>query len=144
MSTLSRPFFEKFNMMFTFTFNDTLDDGTKLSRSRVRLMKQLARIFRDEDTRHIVLSKVDPVSLEVAWYNKTYSIRDCPLEDIQAARRLLLEQEGSVRPAIVQSFLPYFHLTDIKVNTSQSFRIMKYLQLIVHYKLVDSLTEKIV
>ena len=102
--------------MFTFTFNDTLDDGTKLSRSRVRIMKQLARIFRDEDTKHIVLSKVDPVTLEVAWYNKTYSIKDCPLEDILQARRLLLEKEGSVRPSIVQAFLPYFHLTDIKVS----------------------------
>jgi len=120
VSTLSRPFFEKFNMMFTFAFNDTLDDGTKLSRSRVRLMKQLARIFRDEDTRNIVLSKVDPVTLEVAWYNKTYSIKDCPVTDIQEARRLLLDNEGSVRPAIVQAFLPYFHLTDIKMLSLES------------------------
>ena len=52
--------------MFVFVFNDTLDDGTKLSRSRVKIMKKIARIFRDEDTRHIVLSKVDPVTLEVA------------------------------------------------------------------------------
>ena len=118
VSTLSRPFFEKFNMMFIFTFNDTLDDGNKLSRSRVRLMKQLARIFGNEDTKHIVLSKVDPVTLEVAWYNKTYSMKDCPVEDIQVARRLLLEEEGSVSPAVVQAFLPHFHLTDIKVTTS--------------------------
>ena len=117
VSTLSRPFFEKFNMMFIFTFNDTLDDGNKLSRSRVRLMKQLARIFGNEDTKHIVLSKVDPVTLEVAWYNKTYSMKDCPVEDIQVARRLLLEEEGSVSPAVVQAFLPHFHLTDIKVTT---------------------------
>ena len=115
VTTVSRPFFEKLNLMFTFVFNDTLDDGTKLSRSRVRLMKVLARMFRDKDTRNIVLSKVDPDTLEVAWFNRTHSVRDCPVEDINEARRLLLDNEGSVRPVIVQAFLPYFHLTDIKV-----------------------------
>ena len=113
---MSRPFFEKFNVMFIFVFNDTLDDGTKLSRSRVKLMKKIARIFRDEDTRHIVLSKVDPVSLEVAWYNKTYTARDCPVEEVIEVKRFLMEKEGSVRPRIVQAFEPNFHLSDIKVN----------------------------
>ena len=101
--------------MFVFVFNETLDDGIKLSRSRVKLLKKMARLFRDEDTRHIVLSKVDPSSLEVAWYNKTYSTRDCPVETIREARRFLLEREGSVRPRIVQAFEPSFHLADIKV-----------------------------
>ena len=78
-------------------------------------MKVLARMFRDKDTRNIVLSKVDPDTLEVAWFNRTHSVRDCPVEDINEARRLLLDSEGSVRPVIVQAFLPYFHLTDIKV-----------------------------
>ena len=117
VTTVSRPFFEKLNLMFTFVFNDTLDDGTKLSRSRVRLMKVLARLFRDKDTRNIVLSKVDPDTLEVAWFNRTHSVRACPVEDINEARRLLLDNEGSVKPGIVQAFLPYFHLTDIKVIT---------------------------
>ena len=49
--------------MFVFVFNDTLDDGTRLARSRVRLMKRIARLFRDPDTRHIVLSRVDQASL---------------------------------------------------------------------------------
>ena len=30
----SRPFAEKFNLEFTFVFNDTLDDGNKLAASR--------------------------------------------------------------------------------------------------------------
>ena len=102
--------------MFVFVFNETLDDGTKLSRSRVKLLKKMARLFRDEDTRHIVLSKVDPSTLEVAWYNKTYNTRDCPVETIREARRFLLEREGSVRPRIVQAFEPSFHLADIKVT----------------------------
>ena len=102
--------------MFVFVFNDTLDDGTKLSRSRVRLLKKLARMFRDEDTRHIVLSKVDPVTMELAWYNKTFSARDCPVDNIVSARRFLLENDGSVRPRIVQAFEPTFHLSDIKVR----------------------------
>ena len=115
MLTLSRPFLEKFNVMFVFVFNDTLDDGTKLSRSRVKIMKKIARIFRDEDTRHIVLSKVDPVTLEVAWYNKTYSSRDCPVDEIFNTKRFLMEKDGSVRPRVVQVFEPNFHLADIKV-----------------------------
>merc|ERR1719410_1908991 len=115
VSTLSRPFSEKFNVMFVFVFNDTLDDGTKLSRSRVRLLKKLARMFRDEDMRHIVLSKVDPGTMELAWYNKTFSARDCPVDNIVSARRFLLENDGSVRPRIVQAFEPTFHLSDIKM-----------------------------
>jgi len=113
--TLSRPFLEKFNVMFVFLFNDTLDDGIKLSRSRVKIMKKIARIFRDEDTRHIVLSKVDPVTLEVAWYNKTYSSRDCPVDEIFSTKRFLMEKDGSVRPRVVQVFEPNFHLADIKM-----------------------------
>ena len=66
---LFRPFFEKFNVLFVFVFNDTLDDGTRLARSRVRLMKRIARLFRDPDTRHIVLSRVDRDTCEVE--NKT-------------------------------------------------------------------------
>ena len=84
-------------------------------------------------TRHIVLGKerdntvhilytctllyyqVDSSSLEVAWYNKTYSTRDCPVDTIREARRFLLEREGAVRPRIVQAFEPSFHLADIKV-----------------------------
>ena len=79
-------------------------------------MKKIARIFQDEDTRNIVLSKVDPVTLELAWYNKTFSARDCPVEDIFKMKRFLLEKEGSVRPRISAAFEPTFHLAEIKVN----------------------------
>ena len=81
-------------------------------------MKKIARVFRDEDTRHIVLSRVDPVSLELAWYNKTMTSRDCPLEQIIEIKRFLMEREGVVRPRIVQAFEPSFHLSDIKVTTT--------------------------
>ena len=105
--------------MYVFVFNDTLDDGTKLSRSRVKIMKKIARIFRDEDTSNIVLSKVDPVTLEVAWFNKTYSSRDCPVQEIYDTKKFLMEKEGSVQPRIVQAFEPSFHLADIKVILSK-------------------------
>ena len=59
VSTLSRPFYEKFNVLFVFVFNDTLDDGARLARSRVKLMSRIARIFRDSDTSQIVLNKVN-------------------------------------------------------------------------------------
>ena len=130
VSTLSRPFSEKFNVMFVFVFNDTLDDGTKLSRSRVRLLKKLARMFRDEDTRHIVLSKVDPGTMELAWYNKTFSARDCPVDNIVSARRFLLENDGSVRPRIVQAFEPTFHLSDIKVRLESGGDVIAMLELV--------------
>ena len=71
--------------MFVFVFNDTLVDGTKLSRSRVRLLMKLARMFRDEDTQHIVLSKVGPCTMELTWYNKTFYARDCPVVNIVSA-----------------------------------------------------------
>ena len=61
VSTLSRPFYEKFNVLFVFVFNDTLDDGARLARSRVKLMSRIARIFRDSDTSQIVLNKVNIV-----------------------------------------------------------------------------------
>ena len=115
VSTLSRPFSEKFNEMFVFVFNDTLVDGTKLSRSRVRLLMKLARMFRDEDTQHIVLSKVGPCTMELTWYNKTFYARDCPVVNIVSARRFLLKNDGSVRPRIVRAFEPTFHLSDIKM-----------------------------
>ena len=66
-------------------FNDTLDDGTKLSRTGVRLLKKLERMFRGENTQHIVLSKVDPITMELTWYNKTFYARDCPVVNIVSA-----------------------------------------------------------
>jgi len=115
VSTLSRPFFEKFNVLFVFVFNDTLDDGPRLARSRVKLMKKIAKIFRDSDTSHIVLSKVDPVSYEVAWYNKSLSSRDCPVEEIMETKNFLLHRDVTVRQRVVQAFEPQFHLADIKM-----------------------------
>jgi len=115
VSTLSRPFFEKFNVLFVFVFNDTLDDGPRLARSRVKLMKKIAKIFRDPDTSHIVLSKVDPVSYEVAWYNKSLSSRDCPVEEIMETKNFLLHKDVTVRHRVVQAFEPQFHLADIKM-----------------------------
>lgn len=115
VSTLSRPFFEKFNVLFVFVFNDTLDDGPRLARSRVKIMKKIAKIFRDPDTSHIVLSKVDPVSYEVAWYNKSLSSRDCPVEEIMETKNFLLHRDVTVRQRVVQAFEPQFHLADIKM-----------------------------
>ena len=70
---------------------------------------------------------MDSSSLEVAWYNKTYSTRDCPVDTIREARRFLLEREGAVRPRIVQAFEPSFHLADIKV-----IKTVQYSVCIVH------------
>ena len=67
VSTLSRPFYEKFNVLFVFVFNDTLDDGARLARSRVKLMSRIARIFRDSDTSQIVLNKVNHANCTYPW-----------------------------------------------------------------------------
>lgn len=115
VSTLSRPFYEKFNVLFVFVFNDTLDDAARLARSRVKLMGRIAKIFRDGDTSHIVLNKVDPSSFEVAWYNKSLSLRDCPVDQITATRTFLLTREGAVRQRVVQAFEPSFHLAEVKL-----------------------------
>jgi len=115
VSTLSRPFFEKFNVLFVFVFNDTLDDGPRLARSRVKLMKKIAKIFRDSDTSHIVLSKVDPITYEVAWYNKSLSSRDCPEKEIRKIKNFLLLNDVTVRQRVIQAFEPQFHLADIKM-----------------------------
>ena len=142
VSTLSRPFYEKFNVLFVFVFNDTLDDGARLARSRVKLMSRIARIFRDSDTSQIVLNKVqtklqfflglfckpllaifspliakvDAASFEVAWYNKTLSMRECPEEQIAAARSFLLTREGAVRQRVVQVGLNSLHKLLINVS----------------------------
>ena len=46
-------------------FNETLDDGQRLVNNRVALIKTIARIFSDPDTRHVVLKHVDPYTLQV-------------------------------------------------------------------------------
>lgn len=111
----SRPFAEKFNLEFTFVFNDTLDDGNKLAASRVKLVKTLARIFNDADTRHIVLKSVDPDTLEVMWVNKSLPVRQCPHDWLKETRKLLMDKEGRIRPRIVHAFAQEFHLADIRM-----------------------------
>ena len=49
-----------------------------------------------------MFAKVDAASFEVAWYNKTLSMRECPEEQIAAARSFLLTREGAVRQRVVQ------------------------------------------
>jgi len=115
VSVLSRPFYEKFNVLFVFVFNDTLDDGARLARSRVKLTARIAKIFRDSDTSHIVLNKVDSGTYEVAWYNKSLTTRECPVEQIAATRNFLLTKEGAVRQRVVQAFEPGFHLAEVKL-----------------------------
>jgi len=78
-------------------------------------MSRIARIFRDSDTSQIVLNKVDAASFEVAWYNKTLSMRECPEEQIAAARSFLLTREGAVRQRVVQAFEPGFHLAEARL-----------------------------
>ena len=52
---------------------------------------------------------MDAASFEVAWYNKTLSMRECPEEQIAAARSFLLTREGAVRQRVVQVGLKSLH-----------------------------------
>ena len=58
---------------------------------------------------------MDAASFEVAWYNKTLSMRECPEEQIAAARSFLLTREGAVRQRVVQAFEPGFHLAEARL-----------------------------
>jgi len=118
---LSRPFAERFNLEFTFVFNDTLDDGNKLAESRVFLAKTIAKIFNDKDTKHIVLKSVDPDTLEVKWVNKTLAVRTCPREWLESTKHRLMHKEGTVRQHVTNAFASEnFHLSDIKMMTQEA------------------------
>ena len=58
---------------------------------------------------------MDAASFEVAWYNKTLSMRECPEDQIAAARSFLLTREGAVRQRVVQAFEPGFHLAEARL-----------------------------
>lgn len=118
---LNRPFAERFNLEFTFVFNDTLDDGNKLAESRVFLMKTIAKIFNDKDTKHIVLKSVDPDTLEVMWANKSLPVRSCPREWLESTKHRLMHKEGTVRQLVTNAFaVENFHLSDIKMVTKEA------------------------
>ena len=53
---------------------------------------------------------------QVAWYNKSLSSRDCPVEEIMETKNFLLHRDVTVRQRVVQAFEPQFHLADIKVG----------------------------
>ena len=97
VSTLSRPFYEKFNVLFVFIFNDTLDDGARLARSRVKLMSRIARIFRDSDTSQIVLNKV---STKLQFFLGVFVSRSLPSFHLLLPRwtRPALRLPGTTRP----------------------------------------------
>ena len=61
---------------------------------------------------------MDAASFEVAWYNKTLSMRECPEEQIAAARSFLLTREGAVRQRVVQVGLKSLHKLLINVSVS--------------------------
>jgi len=112
---VGRPFHKRFNMEFVFVFNETLDDGQRLLNSRVSLMKTIARIFNDKDTRNVVLKNVDPANLQVIWYNKTVEDQNCPRQWLQRTKTFLLDQDNQPRQHVLLNFAPEFHLTDIKM-----------------------------
>ena len=58
---------------------------------------------------------MDAASFEVAWYNKTLSMRECPEDQIAATRSFLLTREGAVRQRVVQAFEPGFHLAEARL-----------------------------
>ncbi|XP_023319632.1 dystroglycan [Eurytemora carolleeae] len=112
---VGRPFDEQFNLEFIFVFNDTLDDGTRLLNNRVRLIKTIAKIFNDPDTRHVVLKNVDPISFEVTWYNKSIEDQNCPKKWLQKTKTFLMDKDGNPRQHVMLNFAPEFHLSDVKM-----------------------------
>jgi len=112
---VGRPFDERFNMEFVFVFNDTLDDGQRLTNNRMRIMKTIARIFNDADTSNVVLKTIDPSSLEVVWYNKTVEDQSCPRNWLQKTKNFLMDKDGMPRQHVILNFAPEFHLSDIKM-----------------------------
>jgi len=112
---VGRPFDERFNLEFVFVFNETLDDGQRLVNNRVALIKTIARIFSDADTRHVVLKHVDPFSLQVVWFNKTIEDQYCPRKWLKQTKNFLLDKDNIPRQHVSLSFAPEFHLTDVKL-----------------------------
>jgi dystroglycan 1 len=112
---VGRPFDERFNLEFVFVFNETLDDGQRLVNNRVALIKTIARIFSDPDTRHVVLKHVDPYTLQVVWFNKTIEDQNCPRKWLRQTKNFLLDKDNIPRQHVSQSFAPDFHLTDVKL-----------------------------
>jgi neurexin len=112
---VGRPFDERFNLEFVFVFNETLDDSKRLVNNRVALIKTIARIFSDPDTRHVVLKHVDPYTLQVVWFNKTIEDQNCPRKWLRQTKNFLLDKDNIPRQHVSQSFAPDFHLTDVKL-----------------------------
>ena len=59
---------------------------------------------------------ISKLAFQVAWYNKSLSSRDCPVEEIMETKNFLLHRDVTVRQRVVQAFEPQFHLADIKVR----------------------------
>jgi len=112
---VGRPFYERFNMEFVFVFNETLDDGQRLLNNRVGLLKTISRIFKDPDTRHVVLKNIDPTNFQVIWYNKTVEDQNCPWDWLHKTKRFLLDKDNAPRQHVLLNFAPELHLSDIKM-----------------------------
>lgn len=110
-----------FKKDFGATFEYQLDIGSdqfQPAASKRKFVENIAHIFNEADTKHVLIRHVKKLQYagrtSVIVQNTTLTQRDCPNAEIERMRRVLMQQDGSIRDEVKAQMGSDFNL--LKVN----------------------------
>ncbi|CAG0922043.1 unnamed protein product [Notodromas monacha] len=116
----SRPY-ERVNVEFSVTIDARFEEFSVDTVAKTILVRKIAELFGDSDTKHISVKSIDAGSVIVTWYNSSLPYDPCPHTEIATLQKVMLHAvNGSVTRRLVETFLPQFHVTDAKLTPTRN------------------------
>lgn len=104
------------------TFEYQLDIGSDqfhTAASKRKFVENIAHIFNEPDTKHVLIRHVKKLQYagrtSVIVQNTTLTQRECPSNDIDRMRRVLMQQDGSIRDEVKTLMGSDFNLLKINI-----------------------------
>lgn len=119
-----------FKKDYSATFEYQLDIGSdqfQTAASKRKFVENIARIFQEPNTKHILMRQTKKLQYagrtSVIVQNTTLNQMDCPNNRIEKIRRVLLQQDGSIRDEVKTMMGADFNL--LKINIAPTCKCEK-------------------